>query len=147
MDEINPPASTTEVSSEMPSVKKSSGSKLFPFLVVAVILVFIGVGSFLLGAKKSQPAQKIIPQPTQASTNNAILNLPSAFRSQGSAADIKTVNIKSNAKKTTFNLLNNIVPKVFAAGGSRLIVYLAPAADNSVPFANNPDNPSNPTRF
>jgi hypothetical protein len=148
MDEMKQQASVPDVSSEISSAKKSFGSKFFQFLVFVIILVLVGVGSFLLGVKKGQPIQKIAPQPIQVSTNDkSVLNLPSAFRSQGSTADIKTVNIKSSAKKTTSNLLNTIVPKTFAAGGIRLIVYLAPAADSSVPFANNPDNPSNPTRF
>lgn len=86
-------------------------------------------------------------QPSPTSINNVIFNLPSAFRSEGSTADIKTVNTKIGTGKASFNLINTIVPKVFAAGLMRPIVYLVPTTDNSVPFAGNPDNPSNPTRF
>ncbi len=129
------------------SLLNQKGSFLL-IIAVTVIIILIGVGSYILGGKKSQPVQNAIPQSSQTSTDDkTILNLPSAFRSQGSAVDIKTVNIKIGAGKTSFNLLNTIVPKVFAAGLARPIVYLVPAPDNSVPFAGNPDNPNNPTRF
>lgn len=48
------------------SLKNPIGSKVIPFIMVAVLLILLGVGSYILGTKKSQPVveNKVIVQPS-----------------------------------------------------------------------------------
>ncbi len=76
MDELNQPttpqASQTPDQMHSPSLEDSngSGSKVIPFIIGAIILILVGVGSYVLGTKNSQPpVQKIVaptPLPTEA---------------------------------------------------------------------------------
>jgi len=67
MEEINQPITPTQTPDQMhSSFENSRNSKVIPFVIVAVLLVLVGVGSYILGTKSSQPAteNKVVSQPS-----------------------------------------------------------------------------------
>ncbi len=67
MDNINQPIPTPQTPDQMhSSFEESNGSKVIPFIIVAVLIVLVGAGSYVLGTKKTPtPTEnKVVAQPS-----------------------------------------------------------------------------------
>lgn len=81
MDEVNQPVTPPQAPDQMhSSFENSNSSKVIPIIIVAILLVLVGAGSYLLGTKKSstivadkvtsQPSPTLSPTPTPDPTAN-----------------------------------------------------------------------------
>lgn len=71
MEDINQPVTPPQASEQLHSdLENSSKSKMIPFIIVAVLLILVGVGSYILGTKKTQTVieNKVIIQPSPTPT-------------------------------------------------------------------------------
>lgn len=67
MEVINQPTSTPQTPTPLNSpIEKSHGSRIMiPSIIVAILLILVGAGSYILATKKSQPpVQKVAIQPS-----------------------------------------------------------------------------------